>query len=466
MPATLVSVIIPTYNGAHFLGRAIQSVLNQTYSTFELIIVDDKSPDNTAEVVKRFDDPRLKYIRHEVNQGAATARGTGRHSSFGEIIAFLDQDDAFHPEKLEEHVAFLNDHPDIGFTYNPYFDLVHSSDRIRTVIQPPENITLTDLIMGFPLPPSSWVVRRGWAFHEDIWDMYAGLRGREIVVCGRLFLSGCKFACVGKALQYRGYHAGRKINELEKNCNDELKCQEIVFSDYRCPKDLSELRPVAAANIFMMWANVAFNQSETELGRKFLKSAIQLNPSLLSGKPPLFIKLFQDHCVDDESQDYKIMLDKMISQLSNETPKISQNYFREISRGYLVRGVRAFIWGRKDEAEQYISKAFEYDIQFDDRFAQQISKDLVGYEVASGETAMSEKQQNLYSWLEKVFRRRDIRRLRGEFLFNRAIREYRNGQFGVVVKTVLGSIVNHPPYLLNRGLISVFLRSVLNIKSL
>ena len=72
-----VSVILPTYNRAHLVGRAIQSVLNQTYQDFELIVVDDGSIDNTEEVVKSINDARIRYLKYEKNRGGATARNTG-----------------------------------------------------------------------------------------------------------------------------------------------------------------------------------------------------------------------------------------------------------------------------------------------------------------------------------------------------------------------------------------------------
>jgi len=88
-----VSVIIPTYNRAHTIGRAIKSVLNQTYQDFEIIVVDDGSTDNTEEVVKSFRDKRIRYIQHKKNKGAAAARNTGIKSAKGKYIAFQDSDD-------------------------------------------------------------------------------------------------------------------------------------------------------------------------------------------------------------------------------------------------------------------------------------------------------------------------------------------------------------------------------------
>ena len=119
-----VSVIIPTYNRVHLIRRAIQSVLNQTYQDFEVIIVDDGSTDNTEEVVKSFNDPRIRYIRHEKNKGAATARNTGIKAARGKFIAFQDSDDEWLPEKLEKQMkVFENTPAKVGVVYTGFWKI-------------------------------------------------------------------------------------------------------------------------------------------------------------------------------------------------------------------------------------------------------------------------------------------------------------------------------------------------------
>jgi len=111
-----VSVIIPTYNRATTVGDAIESVLAQTYQDFEIIVVDDASSDNTAEVVSRYGD-RVRYLRRETNGGAAAARNDGIRASVGEFISFLDADDRYLPERLAAAVAFLDGNPEFRAVY-------------------------------------------------------------------------------------------------------------------------------------------------------------------------------------------------------------------------------------------------------------------------------------------------------------------------------------------------------------
>lgn len=105
----MISVVLPTYNRARCLSRAINSVLNQTYSDFELIVVDDGSTDNTRELVEGYSDPRIRYLYQE-NAGANAARNRGIEEARGEYIAFHDSDDEWREDKLDVQLRALKEH--------------------------------------------------------------------------------------------------------------------------------------------------------------------------------------------------------------------------------------------------------------------------------------------------------------------------------------------------------------------
>jgi glycosyltransferase involved in cell wall biosynthesis len=105
-----ISVVIPTYNRIATLPRAVESVLRQTFTDFELIVVDDCSKDDSAAYLASLTDPRVRVIRHEVNRGGNAARNTGIHAARGELVAFQDSDDEWLIMKLERQLAELAKH--------------------------------------------------------------------------------------------------------------------------------------------------------------------------------------------------------------------------------------------------------------------------------------------------------------------------------------------------------------------
>lgn len=105
----MISVILPTYNRAATLKRAVDSVLNQTYSDIELIVVDDCSTDDTEKIIDGYDDNRLQYVKLKKNSGACVARNIGIKKANGEYIAFQDSDDFWEKEKLEVQLKSLEE---------------------------------------------------------------------------------------------------------------------------------------------------------------------------------------------------------------------------------------------------------------------------------------------------------------------------------------------------------------------
>jgi glycosyltransferase involved in cell wall biosynthesis len=112
-----ISIIIPAYNRAHLIPRALESVFKQTFRDYEVIVVDDASVDNTAEVMNSFSH-QVKYVRQTQRSGSAGARNRGILEAKGEYIAFLDSDDFWIPEKLAEQAKILDAHKNVGIVYS------------------------------------------------------------------------------------------------------------------------------------------------------------------------------------------------------------------------------------------------------------------------------------------------------------------------------------------------------------
>ncbi len=112
-----VSVIIPVYGVENYIATTLQSVLEQTYKNFEILIIDDATPDKSIEICQQFTDHRIKII-HQENRGLAGARNTGIRHAQGEYLAFLDGDDLWLPEKLEKQIAHLENSPAVGVSFS------------------------------------------------------------------------------------------------------------------------------------------------------------------------------------------------------------------------------------------------------------------------------------------------------------------------------------------------------------
>lgn len=162
-----VSVVIPAYNYAQFLPNAIDSALGQTFRDCEIIVVDDGSTDNTAELASRYEG-KIRYHR-QANHGLSAARNAGCRLASGELFAFLDADDQWDPEKIERQVAVLDAFPQAALvsTYMRFMDAGRKPLPGRKPAAEPGE-TLADIIERGTAAPSSFIVRR---------DCFEGIQG-------------------------------------------------------------------------------------------------------------------------------------------------------------------------------------------------------------------------------------------------------------------------------------------------
>ncbi|MBE5754576.1 MAG: glycosyltransferase family 2 protein [Clostridiales bacterium] len=135
----LVSIIMPNYNCEKFVGETIKSVINQTYTNWEILFVDDCSTDNSIKIAESFKDNRIRIFKNEKNSGAAVSRNWALREAKGEYIAFLDSDDIWVPEKLEKQIKFMEENG-YKFSYSMYEEMSEDSVPLGKIVSGPKKI--------------------------------------------------------------------------------------------------------------------------------------------------------------------------------------------------------------------------------------------------------------------------------------------------------------------------------------
>ena len=138
------SIIMPVFNAVHYIDNAIESIINQSYKNFELIIVDDCSSDNTDEIVTSFSEPRIKFFKNKINSGAAVSRNRALREAKGRWIAFLDSDDLWRIDKLEKQIGFMEKNG-YHFSYTNYSEIDESGNKNGITVTGPKKITKTGM---------------------------------------------------------------------------------------------------------------------------------------------------------------------------------------------------------------------------------------------------------------------------------------------------------------------------------
>lgn len=168
-----VSVIIPTHNRANVIQRALHSVLHQTYENLEVIVVDDASTDNTAEIIHAIDDKRIIFLRQEVRHGAAVARNIGIHQATGEFIAFQDSDDEWLNEKLEKQMTVMLKASDrVGVVYSGFLRFEDNAAKYfpSKQIEPKSGSILEPLLSGNFVTTQAVVIRKKCLLASGLFD--------------------------------------------------------------------------------------------------------------------------------------------------------------------------------------------------------------------------------------------------------------------------------------------------------
>ena len=284
--APKVSIVIPAYNAMTYLPATLASVFEQTFSDFEVLLVDDGSTDSIQTwVAQTVHDPRVKLIS-QANQGLSAARNTGITHSQSEYIAFLDADDLWHRTKLEQQVEWLDAHPDIGLIYN-WAALIDStgSPTGRVLGSDIEGNVLPELLQRNIIDCPSVVVRRQCFEQVGLFD--CTLRSVEDWDMWIRIASVYPFAVTPFPLVYYRQHP----SNMSKNWRVmEQAFQQVITKAFASvPPELQALKPksLGSAYLVLAWKALQSQDQDYQLASQFQKQAIAYNPSLRTSRENL-----------------------------------------------------------------------------------------------------------------------------------------------------------------------------------
>jgi tetratricopeptide (TPR) repeat protein len=277
---TQVSVIIPSYNQAHFVASTVESVLAQTYPGVEIIVVDDGSTDDTHTVLAAYRD-RIRTIRQE-NRGLAGARNTGFHASRGDYLLFLDSDDVIHPDKLASHVSFLEAERSFGLSYSAWQHVNEDGTQVLGEVRPNKQGQLLKELLRreFFFFASTAVIRRECLERVGLFD--ESLEWSEDAdMWLRLARAGYAFGYLDQPfLQYRIHGGSMTAHVTPRQVQAWQACLEKFFADPDLPDDIRALEPEVYCILHYETAGRYYRVGAVDQAQHHLRQAIRTCTSL------------------------------------------------------------------------------------------------------------------------------------------------------------------------------------------
>ncbi|MEN6293489.1 MAG: glycosyltransferase family 2 protein [Methanobacterium sp.] len=269
-----VSVIIATYNRAYLIGRAIKSILDQTFQDFELIIVDDGSSDNTKELITKYmqEDPRIKYIKNKRNLGLPKTRNEAIKVAQGKYIGLLDDDDEWLPNKLEKQVNKFQSTPKtVGLVYCGLIYISRNEKPSKTIIPKLKGNLFTDILKGNFFGSSTPLIKKecfeksgffdGNFSNGEDWDMWIRIS------------KNYEIDYVPEALTLYYVHG----NQMSANFNDTIEGFEKILKKHN--EDINNYPSVYSTHLFRLGIFHCLNEN-FKCGQKYFTKSIKIKPQI------------------------------------------------------------------------------------------------------------------------------------------------------------------------------------------
>ena len=280
-----VSIIIPTYNCARYLGRAIDSAISRTYKDYEIVVVDDGSTDDTKDVAMQY-GRKVTYL-YQQNQGLSAARNYAVSKASGELFAYLDADDMWYPEKLGKQVAFLDAHQECGMVHSE-MSIINEQDEIlhvrfyeETKRSVPQGYCVQQLLMRCHIQPLTVVERR------DTFECVGGFDERLPIA--QDYLHWIMIAAEGQALGYLAeplgkyrWRTGSLIGNHPRLLEDYVRIFDILLHEKPvAPRHGDECADILRARLYLVQRELAYLdriQGRSESAKRRLANLIKESP--------------------------------------------------------------------------------------------------------------------------------------------------------------------------------------------
>lgn len=293
----LVSVVMPIYGVEKFVAEAVDSVLSQTFTDFEFIIVDDVSPDDSRKICEAYDDERIRIVIHEKNRGLAGARNTGIRHARGRYIALLDSDDKWTMDKLEKHVEHLNNAPNVGVSFARSIFMNEDGELMNTYQMPklsgitPEHLLCRNPIGNGSAPVIRKAVFNDIAFQADFYgeteDYFFDDRFRqsEDIECWIRIASLTEWDIEGLSDPLTVYRLNS--GSLSANIPKQLATWEAVMkkAEEHSPELVARAGGLARAYQLRYLSRQAIRLQDGKMALSLVAQAIKQSPSILWREP-------------------------------------------------------------------------------------------------------------------------------------------------------------------------------------
>lgn len=458
----MVSIIIITtcLDKKELLTETIQSALNQKYNHIEIIVNEYPSKAGLMQSLYAGEE-HLKPICCNEKYGYSYAKNASINEASGELVSFLRAGDKYHPDKILEHVKYRNDYPDVVLTYNAHY-ITDGEGGICFQSDLGEEGSFIDYITRYPNAYSDMVLTRKWVIENLPSDIYLKLTKENLEFCYLLATEKCKTAGINRSLDYHQSTCDlNSINSIENIENlvhtlDELSYFSLCQSDVRFKKN------IAISRIYLHEAMHAFFQKKTLSGQELIKKAIQYDHTLLEEQAKLLLEQLIIKVLPC-TEGFEPLIGLFMDQLPGGLKWMTKFQNDVIANGYFLRGIADILWNRPHQIETDFKSASLFEFKLDNNKLMLILRQITIYELEFGSMKAQKALQCIGNHLTNIGMKSQANWLLGTYYINRAFKNFQNGKYNSIPGDINKSIVYQPTYILNRGVLSILLRSYVKV---